>query len=51
MANNLIEFRNITKEYVIGEVPIVALNEVNFIIDEGSLLSFLVQVVPVKVRY
>ncbi|TQR30083.1 ABC transporter ATP-binding protein [Lysinibacillus sphaericus] len=41
MTNNLIEFRNITKEYVIGEVPIIALNEVNFTIDEGEFVVIL----------
>ncbi|MEY9970607.1 putative ABC transport system ATP-binding protein [Lysinibacillus sp. RC46] len=41
MTNNLIEFRNITKEYFIGEVPIKALNGVNFIIEEGEFVVIL----------
>ncbi|MEO4052781.1 ABC transporter ATP-binding protein [Solibacillus sp. CAU 1738] len=41
MTNSLIEFKNISKEYIVGEVPILALNEVNFIIEEGEFVVIL----------
>ena len=36
----LIEFNNVTKEYKIGEVPIKALNGVDFSINEGNSSLF-----------
>lgn len=37
----LIEFKNVTKEYKIGEVPIKALNGVDFSINEGEFVVIL----------
>lgn len=37
----LIEFKNVTKEYKIGEVPIKALNGVDFTINEGEFVVIL----------
>lgn len=37
----LIEFKNVTKEYKIGEVPIKALNGVDFSVNEGEFVVIL----------
>lgn len=39
--NKLIEFRNVMKEYKIGEVPIKALDGVDFSISEGEFVVIL----------
>lgn len=39
--NKLIEFKNVTKEYKIGEVPIKALDGVDFTISEGEFVVIL----------
>jgi putative ABC transport system ATP-binding protein len=39
--STLIEFKNVTKEYKIGEVPIKALNGVDFTINEGEFVVVL----------
>lgn len=41
MGKKLIEFKNVTKEYKVGEVPIKALNGVDFTIDEGEFVVIL----------
>jgi len=41
MANKIIEFRNVNKQYIVGEVTIDALTDVSFSIDEGELVIVL----------
>jgi len=41
VKNNLIHFKNVTKEYKIGEVSIQALNGIDFMIDEGEFVVIL----------
>lgn len=41
MKKHLIEFKNVTKQYKMGEVSINALNNVNFSIDEGEFTIIL----------
>ena len=41
MGVNLIEFINVSKEYIMGEIKIEALKKVNFTIDEGELAIIL----------
>lgn len=36
--NKIIEFKNVSKEYVMGDVTIKALDDINFSIDEGELV-------------
>lgn len=37
----LVEFRNVSKEYVVGDVPVKVLKNVNFTIDEGEFVVIL----------
>jgi putative ABC transport system ATP-binding protein len=41
MDKKLIEFRNVSKEYIMGEVTIKAVDDVNFSIDKGELVVVL----------
>lgn len=41
MAKKLIEFKNVTKKYEVGEMPILALNDVSFTINEGEFVVIL----------
>ena len=41
MVQKLVEFKDVSKEYIMGEVKIAALNKVSFTIDEGELAIIL----------
>lgn len=41
MSRKLVEFSNVTKKYEVGEIPIMALDGVNFTIDEGEFVIIL----------
>lgn len=41
MSGKIIEFRNVTKEYVMGEVVIQAAKNISFLIDEGEMVVIL----------